>query len=160
MPGSPWRKSRVASRPARRPSDKAWHLSLFLFATICTAAALAQEDAPLPPQILDDPPGQASLAELPDDRVEVLEEIVVVAREQWRLPDLGANWRARFEQPVESRVAMRYLPLYDPEMADRWPDLFQLSKQEERTGYIELFRIRFGAEARQAIVPTVLNPDP
>ena len=160
MPGSPWRKYRVAPRPAKRPADKAWPRSVFLLAAICTATALAQEDAPLPPQILDAPPGQASLAELPADRVEVLEEIVVVAREQWRLPDLGANWRARFEQPVESRVAMRYLPLYDPEMADRWPDLFQLSKQEERTGYIELFRIRFGAEARQAIVPTVLNPDP
>ena len=141
--------------------DKAWLRSVSLLAATCTATALAQEDAPLPPRILDDPPGQASLAELPDDRVEVLEEIVVVAaRDEWRLPDLGANWRARFEQPVESRVAMRYLPLYDPEMADRWPDLFQLSKQEERTGYIELFRIRFGSEARQATVPTVLNPDP
>ena len=134
--------------------------SVFLLATMFAATALAQEDAPPPPRILDDPPGQASLAELPENRLEVLEEIVVVAREQWRLPDLGANWRARFERPPESRLAMHYLPLYDPEMADRWPDLFQLSKQEERTGYIELFRIRFGAEAQQAIVPTVLNPDP
>ena len=127
---------------------------------ICAAAALAQEEAPLPPRILDDPPGQASLARLPADREEVLEEVVVVAREQWRLPDLGATWRTRFERPAETRLAMRYLPLYDPEMAELWPDLFQLSKQEERTGHIELFRIRFGAEARQATVPTVLNPDP
>ena len=152
MAGRPWQEFRGApKRPVR---------SVLLLAATCTATALAQEDAPLPPRILDDPPGQASLAELPDDRVEVLEEIVVVARNEGRLPDLGANWRARFEQPVESRVAMRYLPLYDPELADRWPDLFQLSKQEERTGYIELFRIRFGAEARQSTVPTVLNPDP
>lgn len=132
----------------------------FLVAMVCATAAFAQEDAPLPPRILDDEPGQASLAELPPDRAEVLEEIVVIATRPWRLPDLGASWRAEYEHRPVSRVAARYLPLYDPEMADRWPDLFQLSKQEERTGYIELFRIRFGAKPQQAIVPTVLNPDP
>ncbi len=134
--------------------------SVGLLAAICVGSALGQENPPLPPRIVDDPPGQASLAPLPADREEVIEEIVVVARNEWRLPDLGANWRARFDPPAETRVAIRYLPLYDPEMADRWPDLFQLSKQEERTGYIELFRVRFGAEPRQAAVPTVLNPDP
>ena len=126
----------------------------------CAHAPFAQEEAPLPPRILDDAPGQASLAQLPENRVEIIEEVVVVATERWRLPDLGATWRAQYEEQPESRVAMRYLPLYDPELADRWPDLFQLSKQEERTGYIELFRIRFGAEAQKTIVPTVLNPDP
>ena len=139
---------------------QAWVRSVVLLGTIFAGAALAQEEAPLPPRILDDPPGQASLAQLSPDREEVLEEIVVIGREPWRLPDLGANWRTRFERPPETRLAMRYLPLYDPEMAELWPDLFQLSKQEERTGYVELFRIRFGAEARQATVPTVLNPDP
>ena len=137
-----------------------WARALCLLTTACSGSALAQEEAPLPPRILDDPPGQASLARLPPDREEAMEEIVVVGSERWRLPDLGADWRARFERPAETRLAMRYLPLYDPEMAELWPDLFQLSKQEERTGYIELFRIRFGAEARQATVPTVLNPDP
>ena len=126
----------------------------------CAAVPLAQEEAPLPPRILDDEPGQASLAQVPEGRAEVLEEIVVVATGRWRLPDLGATWRARYEEQPESRVSIRYLPLYDPELADRWPDLFQLSKQEERTGYLELFRFRFGTEAQKTIVPTVLNPDP
>ncbi len=132
----------------------------FLVSMVCATAAFAQEDAPPPPRILDDEPGQASLAQLPPDRTEVMEEIVVIATRQWRLPDLGASWRAQFDERPASRVAAHYLPLYDPEMADRWPDLFQLSKQEERTGYIELFRIRFGAEPQKTIVPTVLNPDP
>ena len=140
---------------------RAWARSaVLLAATTCTGAALAQEEVPVPPRILNDPPGQASLAQLTTGREKVIEEVVVVGRERWRIPDLGYNWRARFERPAETRLAMRYLPLYDPEMAGVWPDLFQLSKQEERTGYIELFQIRFGAEARRATVPTVLNPDP
>ena len=122
-------------------------------------AAFAQEP-PLPPRILDDEPGEPSLARLPANRVAAMEEIVVLGDERWRLPDLGAAWRAANEDRPESRVAIRYLPLYDPEQADRWPDLFLLNKQEERTGYIELFRIRFGAEAQKTIVPTVLEPDP
>lgn len=129
-------------------------------AMACVHPGLAQQDAPEPPRILDDEPGQASLAALPENRVEVLEEIVVVGSDEWRLPDLGATWRTLFERDPESRVTMRFLPLYDPEQADRAPDLFQLNKQEERTGYIELFRIRFGPEAQEASVPTVLNPDP
>ena len=135
-------------------------LAVALAAIACAYPGLAQEDAPEPPRILDDEPGQGSLAPLPSNRVQVLEEIVVVGSNEWRLPDLGATWRTLFERDPESRVTMRFLPLYDPEQADRMPDLFLLNKQEERTGYIELFRIRFGAEAQEASVPTVLNPDP
>ena len=133
--------------------------------------ASAQSQAPLPPRVFDTPPpeppnildaepGEASLAELPEDRAAELEEIVVIGEERWRLPDLGATWRLQNEPIPETRLAVRYLPLYDPELADRMPDLFLLNKQEERAGYIELFRIRFGAVPQRTIVPTVTNPDP
>ncbi len=137
-------------------------LSLCLLVSLA-GATHGQVVAPLPPRILDDEPGAASLAELPEDRVTVLEEIVVIAeinKDVWRLPDLGATWRLENETPRKSRLAVRYLPLYDPALADRLPDLFLLNKQEERAGYLELFRIRFGREPRRTIVPTVSDPTP
>jgi hypothetical protein len=106
---------------------------------------VAQQDAPLPPRLDDAEPGTAVLARLPEDRREELEEIVVIAEERWRLPDLGSSWRDKAEERDGSRVTVDFVPLYDPEMADRLPDLFQLNKQEERIGYLELFRIEFGA---------------
>ena len=122
--------------------------------------AWSQVVPPPPPRILDDEPGEAILAELPEDRVEVLEEIVVIGEEDgWRLPDLGATWRQN-ETPEESRLAVRFLPLYDPELEDRLSDIFVINKQQERLGYLELFRIRFGAQPQQTIVPTVADPDP
>ena len=147
-------------------SVSAWILVAF------TSAASGQSEAPLPPRIIDtqpppEPPsivdtepGEARLAELPEDREAVLEEIVVIGQDRWRLPDLGASWRLQNEAIPETRLAVRYLPLYDPELAERMPDLFLLNKQEERAGYIELFRIRFGAVPQRTIVPTVTNPDP
>ncbi len=122
--------------------------------------AWGQVVPPPPPQILDDEPGEAILAELPEDREEVLEEIVVIGEERWRLPDLGATWRQENEMPQESRLAVRFLPLYDPELEDRLPDVFVINKQQERLGYLEFFRIRFGGEPQQTILPTVADPDP
>ena len=119
-----------------------------------------QVEPPLPPRILDDEPGEAILAELPEDREEVLEEIVVIGEDRWRLPDLGATWRLENETPQESRLAVRFLPLYDPELEDRLSDVFVINKQQERLGYLEFFRIRFGGEPQQSIVPTVADPDP
>ena len=46
---------------------------------------------PLPPQILKDEPGQANLAQFSQDKEMVMAEIVVIAENRWRLPDLGAR---------------------------------------------------------------------
>ena len=132
-----------------------------LVATVLVAAggtAWAQSDDPPPPEALDDALRKAVLPELPEDWREVMEEVVVTGR-GWRLPDLGATWRQEQEQPKESRVAVSFLPLYDPESEERLPDVFMINKQRERQGKIELFRIRFGAQPRRTRVPTVTDPD-
>lgn len=128
----------------------------FLLAVV--QSAWSQVEPPLPPRILDDEPGEAVLAQLPQDRE--LEEIVVVGENRWRLPDLGGSWRMEDEPPEESRLAVRFLPLYDPEQAGRLPDIFQVNRERERIGYLELFRIRFGALPQRTIVPTVTDPNP
>jgi hypothetical protein len=80
------------------------------------------------------------------------EVIVSADREEWRLPDLGSEWRIEREEQEEAdkgRIQVTFLPLYDPETAPRNPDLFQLNKEEERVGKIELFRFKFGGKRRQ-----------
>ena len=125
-------------------------------------AAWSQVEPPPPPSVLEDEPGDAILAELPEDRQEEMEEIVVIGEsvDEWRLPDLGAAWRLENETPQRTRLAVRFLPLYDPESAGRLPDIFIINKQQERIGSLEFFRIRFGAEPQRTIVPTVAEPDP
>ena len=78
--------------------------------------AWAQTEPPPPPRIQDGAPGEAILARLPEDREEILEEIVVIGEDRWRLPDLGATLRLENEEPEESRLAVRFLPLYDPDV--------------------------------------------
>lgn len=129
-------------------------------AVALAGTAWAQTEPPPPPRILDGAPGEAILARLPEDREEILEEIVVIGEDRWRLPDLGATWRLENEEPEESRLAVRFLPLYDPELEDTLPDIFVINKQQERLGYLELFRIRFGGEPQRTIVPTVAEPNP
>ncbi len=80
-----------------------------------------------------------------NDLETVLEEIIVVGKDEWRLPDLGSSWRAEQEarrKPV--RMNWEFLPRYDPEQADRHPNLSRLIKKEQRVGFIELLRFSFG----------------
>ena len=82
-----------------------------------------------------------------NDQEEVLEVegIIVVGKDKWRLPDLGSSWRVGQEaREKRGRTDLKFLPRYDPEQADRHPDLSQLSKQEQRVGFIQLFRFSFG----------------
>ncbi len=79
-----------------------------------------------------------------NEQKEVLEEIIVVGKDEWRLPDLGSSWRA--EQEARKKPGRRdweFLPRYDPERADRHLNRSQLSQEEQRVGFIELFRFSF-----------------
>jgi len=89
------------------------------------------------------PPNAARLAPLPEERKDEPEEIVVIGR-GWRLPDLGSEWRARQqEQATSGRFSATALPLYDPGRPPPHEAAF-LSPEQQRHGYIELFRLRFG----------------
>ena len=84
---------------------------------------------------------------------DTMEEVIVRAEEdEWRLPDLGSEWRIEREErekAEQGRLQADFLPYYDPELAPRNPDLFQLNKEEERVGKIELFRFKFGGKRAQ-----------
>ncbi len=79
-----------------------------------------------------------------NEQKEVLEEIIVVGKDEWRLPDLGSSWRAEQEaRKKPGRGDWEFLPRYDPERADRHVNRSQLSQEEQRVGFIELFRFSF-----------------
>ena len=83
-----------------------------------------------------------------NDQEEVLEEIIVVGKAEWRLPDLGSSWRAEQEaRKRPDRAGWEFAPRYDPERAYRYLNLPQLSKEEQRVGFIELFRFSFDRES-------------
>ena len=83
-----------------------------------------------------------------NDQEEVLEEIIVVGKAEWRLPDLGSSWRAEQEaRKRPGRTRWEFAPRYDPERAYRHLNLSQLSKEEQRVGFIELFRFSFDRES-------------
>ena len=131
-----------------RPRRRIVELGALIVGLTATPLAAPQDDAPLPPRI-DAVPGEPALARLPEDRRETLEEIVVIGEDQWRLPDLGSSWRKQAEEEeLEGRLDVAFLPLYDAETTAENPDLFQINKEEQRIGFIELFRIRFGGRPR------------
>lgn len=106
------------------------------------------QDLTLPPR-LDDAPGEARLAAQPEDRRDALEEVVVVAESEWRLPDLGSAWRARQEDVKSNeRIEVKFLPLYDPEQDRPTYDPFFTSRELQQVGFVELFRLRFGDRSR------------
>ena len=127
---------------------------------LAACAARAQDDdVPLPPRIdaTETPPAaparrpvRARLAPLPEDRP-VQDEIVVVGESEWRLPDLGSDWRAQqeAERAAAARIRVTFLPLYDPEAPAATSDLFLVNREAQRRhGVVELFRVRFGRRGR------------
>ena len=121
---------------------------------LLTGTARAQsEEAPLPRFAEPQRPGAANFEPAPRDDDDAMEEIIVTAEEEeWRVPDLGSEWRIEREEQEKAeqgRFQADFLPLYDPETAPRNPDLFQLNKEEERVGRIELFRFKFGGKRSQ-----------
>jgi hypothetical protein len=80
-----------------------------------TGAAGQENDLTLPPRI-EESPRSTTLAPPPVDRSDTLDEIIVVGGTEWRLPDLGSEWRARAaEEEGAQRIDVSFLPLYDPE---------------------------------------------
>jgi hypothetical protein len=110
------------------------------------AIAGGQENAlTLPPRI-DASPRDAELAPPAPGRREALEEIIVVGESEWRLPDLGSEWRARADEESEAeRIEVSFLPLYDPERDPIDYDPLQINREIQRVGFIELFRVEFGS---------------
>jgi hypothetical protein len=109
------------------------------------SAAIGQEnDLTLPPRI-EEPLRSTELAPATSEREDALDEIVVVGEAEWRLPDLGSDWRARAEaeSPV-GRIDVAFLPLYDPGRDPVDYDPFRINREIQRVGFIELFRVEFG----------------
>jgi hypothetical protein len=93
------------------------------------------------------PPSAARLAPLPEERGEI-EEILIVGK-GWRLPDLGSEWRLRQAAAARGdRFTATALPLYDPNRPPQRADSFFASREQQRHGYIEIFRLRFGRRSR------------
>ncbi len=83
-------------------------------------------------------------ADVGGDQADVIEEIVVIGKEKWKLPNLGSNSGA---DPVVKKpgwIDWQFLPIYDPEQAYPYFDQFQLDDEIRRTGFVVLFRARFG----------------
>ena len=137
--------SRGKSTASRAPHA----VGLIAFAClVAPAGAFAQADEDelaLPPRI-DNVPSQARLADPPEDRVDMIEEVIVTNENPWRLPDLGSTWRARQNQAEElGRIRANFMPLYDPDdPAASLAPLFPANREMQRVGFIQLFRVRFG----------------
>jgi hypothetical protein len=107
-----------------------------------------QQDLTLPPR-LDESPGDVRLAATPENRRRALEEVVVTSESEWRLPDLGSEWRARQEdERATGRIEVSLLPIYDPEGLQPDFDPLRINREAQQVGFLELFRVRFGRRSR------------
>jgi hypothetical protein len=116
---------------------------LALAGCVVVASAQAQQAAPPPPPPPREGPGSVTLAPLPADRAQVMEEIVVIGRDGWNLPELGGTPPP--ERLPEGPWHIIWLPLYDPESPPQDLNLFQAATEQQRGNFVELFRVRFGA---------------
>ncbi len=78
------------------------------------------------------------------DQPDVIEEIVVIGRQKWQLPNPGSSMGTDPVLQKPSRIDWQFLPRYDPEQAYIDFDLFHYNEEIRRAGFIELFRVRFG----------------
>jgi hypothetical protein len=87
----------------------------------------------------------ARLADSEAERPVPMEEVIVVNESEWRLPDLGSEWRrAQADGLEQGRIELAFLPLYDPENSDPTADLFERNSELHRLDMIEVIRFRFG----------------
>ncbi len=83
-------------------------------------------------------------ADVGGDQADVIEEIVVIGKEKWQLPNLGSSLDTDPVVQKPGRIDWQFLPMYDPEQAYPYFDQFQLDEEIRRAGFIDLFRARFG----------------
>ncbi len=83
-------------------------------------------------------------ADVDGDQEDVIEEIVVIGKKKGKLPNLGSSLDTDPVVQKPSRVNWEFLPNYDPEQAYPYFDQLQLDQEIRRTGFIQLFRVRFG----------------
>jgi hypothetical protein len=124
--------------------QRPWSSLPTVLALAAAAAAAQESDLTLPPRI-DAGPRSTALAAPPAGRSDSLDEVIVVAGGEWRLPDLGSEWRARAaDEEAAQRIDIAFLPLYDPERDPIDYDPFRMNREIQRVGFIELFRVEFG----------------
>ena len=85
-----------------------------------------------------------AVADVGGDQADVIEEIVVIGRQEWQLPNPGSSMGTDPAPQKPSRIDWRFLPTYDPEQAYPYFDQFQLGDEIRRTGFVRLFHVRFG----------------
>ena len=83
-------------------------------------------------------------ADVGGDQADLIEEIVVIGKKKWQLPNLGRNSGADPVVKKPGRIDWQFLPMYDAEQAYPYFDQFQLDEETRRTGFVVLFRARFG----------------
>jgi hypothetical protein len=132
---------------APRDADRAGPTPVIVTEPIAPRSARARE--PLTAFAFGRPPNAARLAALPpaleETPSDTPDEIVVIGG-GWRLPDLGSDWR---DQQDERRLLGKsVLPLYDPEHPVTFPNTFVLNAEQQRVGYIELFRFKVGKKPK------------
>ena len=126
------------------PVRHAFVASALAFAAL---TAHGQEDLVRPPRI-DETPGAVRLAAPAPRRRPPLEEVIVTSESEWRLPDLGSEWRMReADEPTNGRMAVAFLPLYDPERPQADFDPLRINRELQQVGFLELFRVSFGRRA-------------
>ncbi len=116
----------------------------------------AQPEAPIEPDEdliraprLEESPRSARLTPQENGDERVLEEVIVINESEWRLPDLGSEWRRQqAELGPQGRIHVSFFPLFDPESADPFATIYPGDKEMGRTGFIEIFRVRFGGRSR------------
>ncbi len=84
-------------------------------------------------------------ADVDGDQEDVIEEIVVIGRKKSQHPNLGSSLDTDPVVQKPGRIDWQFLPIYDPEQAYPYSDLLQFDQEIRRTGFIDLFRIRFGS---------------
>jgi len=85
-----------------------------------------------------------AMADVGGDQADVIEEIVVIGKKKRQLPYLGSSLDTDPVVQKPGRIDWQFLPMYDPEQAYPYSDLVQFDEEIRRTGFIELFRVRFG----------------
>ena len=92
----------------------------------------------------------ASIARIAEESPLPLEEVIVINESEWRLPDLGSEWRREQAEPDSTdRIELSILPIYDPENSDPVVDLFERNSELHRVGMIDLLRVKFGGRPEE-----------